>query len=368
MTALSLAAMSNARLATDVNAAFDHAMDVLVGALFPLVGAIVGGVVVWAVMSWAWWRWWFQGNKAARLVHLRRKELSEAFGVTFSRVRRDGRMSIAPRDTKRFQREGFADELAQAIKTPVAVSIRGGFLEIRTPVEVPEVVNGDYVFDADQGTVIIGVDKDTGAPAAVSLKEQSGVIVGAMPGSGKTVLLDGITAALRGDAQVVEFDGKLDDPTEFAATLVEVRSEMETRLHSKLDYWSMSPADRPALLLVVIDEAQRLFSAATSAKKDKDAAADRERLVHDLVARGRSAGVLVILASQRLVVTALPSSIRDLAGVRIAGRVARPEDAELVLGVRPGDDGPTPVGARRGEFIMSDERGETLRVQAFGPG
>lgn len=359
--------MSNARLATDVNAAFDHAMDVLVGAALPLVGAIVGGVVVWAVMSWAWWRWWFQGNKAARQVHLRRKELSEAFGVTFRRVRRDGRMAIAPRDTERFQREGFADELAQEIHTPVTVRIHGGFLELRTPVEVPEVVAGEYVFDADQGSVTIGVDKDTGAPAAVSLKEQSGVIVGAMPGSGKTVLLDGITSALRGDAQVVEFDGKLDDPTEFAATLVEVRSEMETRLHSKLDYWNMSAANRPALLLVVIDEAQRLFSAETSAKKDKDAAADRERLVHDLVARGRSAGVLVVLASQRLVVTALPSSIRDLAGVRIAGRVARPEDAELVLGVRPGPGEPSPVGARRGQFVVSDGRGLLRVIQVYAP-
>lgn len=357
--------MSSARLATDAGAAFDHALDVLVGAALPLVGVIVVGVVVWAVVSWGWWRWWFGANAAARQVHLRRKELSDAFGVTFRPVRRDGRMPIAPRDTKRFQREGFADELAQAIKTPVAVSIRGGFLELRTPIAVPDVVTGEYVFDADQGTVTIGVNKDTGAPASVSLKEQSGVIVGAMPGSGKTVLLDGVMSALRRDAQVVAFDGKLDDPSEFAATLVKVRAEMEERLRSKLDYWSMRAVDRPALLLVVIDEAQRLFSAETSAKKDKDAASDRERLVHDLVARGRSAGVLVILASQRLVVTALPSSIRDLAGVRIAGRVARPEDAELVLGVRPGDDGPTPVGARRGEFMISDERGETLRVQAF---
>lgn len=165
--------MNSARLSTDVDAAFDHALDVLVGAALPLVGDIVVGVVVWGVVSWGWWRWWFGGNAAARQVHLRREELSEAFGATFRRVRRDGRMPIAPRDTKRFQREGFADELAQAIHTPVTVRIHGGFLEIRTPVEVPEVVNGDYVLDVDQGTVTIGVDKDTGAPAAVSLKDLS---------------------------------------------------------------------------------------------------------------------------------------------------------------------------------------------------
>lgn len=276
-------------------------------------------------------------------------------------------MSIAPQDTERFQRDGFADELAHAINTPVTVRIHSGFLEIRTPVKVPDVVKGDYVFDPKTATVTIGVDGDTGAPAAISIGEQSGMIVGAMPGSGKTVLLDGITAALRRYSKVITFDGKLDNPTEFATSLLGVRKEMETRLRSKLDYWNWAPAQRPNLLLVVIDEAQRLFSAETSAKKDKDAAADRERLVHDLVARGRAAGVLVILASQRLVVTALPSSIRDLAGVRIAGRVARPEDAELVLGMRPGDGDPTPVGARRGEFIICDERGQNMRVHAFAP-
>jgi len=352
---------------TETQAALDHIQEMVVEAAIALVGAVVVGGVVWAAASWAWWRWWFGDNSAARRVHLRRKELSEAFGTTFTRVRRDGRMAIAPRDTKRFKREGFCDELAQEINTPVTVRIHGGFLEFRTPVAVPDVVKGDYAFDAYQGTMTIGVDKDTGSPAVVSLKEQSAVIVGAMPGSGKTVLLDGITSALRGDAQVVEFDGKLDDPAEFTAMLTNVRSEMEERLRRKRDYWNTPPGVRPDLLLVVIDEAQRLFSAETSTKKDKDAASDRERLVHDLVARGRSAGVLVILASQRLVVTALPSSIRDLAGVRIAGRVARPEDAELVLGVRPGADDPTPVGARRGEFIICDEQGDTLRVQAFAP-
>jgi len=55
------------------------------------------------------------------------------------------------------------------------------------------------------------------------------------------------------------------------------------------------------------------------------------------VRRGRSAGILVVLASQRLTADAIPTVIRDICGVRIAGRVTRPEDAELILGRRPGE-------------------------------
>lgn len=329
------------------------------------------GCVVYVLLVRLYRRWWFGDNTAALRVHVRRKALSDAFGVRFTRVRRDGRMPIAPRDTERFQRDGFADELAHAINTPVTVRIHGGFLELRTPVEVPEVVNGDYVFEPKTGTVTIGVDKDTGGPARVSLKEVSGVVVGGIPGSGKSVLLEGMKSALREYSQIFEFDGKVLEPDEFnqmvVDTLQTVRRKMQSRLRDGLDFWNIPAGQRPDLLLVIIDEVQTMFTPKTSAKKDKDAVVERERIVQDLVARGRSAGVLAILATQRPVVTALPSSIREVSGVRIAGCVKTDDHAELILGSKPQPGEPSPKGVPRGEFVVSDGGGNLMRIQAFAP-
>ncbi|GAB3948112.1 hypothetical protein [Corynebacterium tapiri] len=97
-----------------------------------------------------------------------------------------------------------------------------------------------------------------------------------------------------------------------------------------MDHWNTPPERRETLMVVVIYKAPRIFQAASKEKKDKDAANQREALVRDLVSPGRSAGVMVELASQRLTVGAIPSVIRDLTGVKIAGRATRAEDAELV--------------------------------------
>ncbi|WP_425495305.1 hypothetical protein, partial [Paenibacillus tengchongensis] len=106
---------------------------------------------------------------------------------------------------------------------------------------------------------------------------------------------------------------------------------------------------------------------ASTSKQDKNAAAEREALVRDLVQRGRSAGVLVVLATQRMTADVIPSGIRDLCGVKMVGRVTRPEDALLVLGVRPGDGEPDPLRAKPGQFVVDDECHPMRMVQVYGP-
>ena len=109
---------------------------------------------------------------------------------------------------------------------------------------------------------------------------------------------------------------------------------MQERLEKGIDYWTIDTKDRPKLLLLVLDEAQAWFSPASSSKQDKAAAAEREALVRDLVQRGRSAGVLVVLATQRMTADTVPSGIRDICGVKMVGRVTRPEDTQIFLCVR----------------------------------
>lgn len=142
---------------------------------------------------------------------------------------------------------------------------------------------------------------------------------------------------------------------------------MQERLEKGIDYWTIDTKDRPKLLLLVLDEAQAWFSPASSSKQDKAAAAERETVVRDLVQRGRSAGVLVVLATQRMTADTVPSGIRDICGVKMVGRVTRPEDSQLVLGVRPGEGEPDPLSAEPGQFVVDDECHPMRMVQVYGP-
>ena len=147
--------------------------------------------------------------------------------------------------------------------------------------------------------------------------------------------------------------------------LERLRETMQARLTSRLDFWVGEHNEK--LQVVVLDECQVLFEPEGSSKDEKAAAEARKRLVTDLVRRGRSAGILVVLASQRLTVDAVPSSIRDICGARVAGRVSRADDAELILGRRPGEEGePTPVGAGMGEFVV-DDGGQWHALKVYAP-
>ena len=77
--------------------------------------------------------------------------------------------------------------------------------------------------------------------------------------------------------------------------------------------------------------------------------------------------MLVILASQRITADIIPTGIRDLCGLKIVGRVTRLEDAELVLGMRPGEGDPDPMKANRGQFVVDDEESPLRMIQVYMP-
>ncbi|MCQ9987671.1 hypothetical protein L6C89_14360, partial [Staphylococcus aureus] len=82
------------------------------------------------------------------------------------------------------------------------------------------------------GALVIGVDTTTGAPAEISLREKSGVILAGKPGSGKTFALKAIRHALHPYADITVFDGKRDNPEGFYAKALKIQSCMEERLSS----------------------------------------------------------------------------------------------------------------------------------------
>lgn len=311
-------------------------------------------------------KWWFR-SRAAYRTYTRREEIGKHFGLTIRHVSRDGRVAIAPGETEKWQRSGLEAELAQFLKAPIKVSINEGFVTVRDTVKTPGYLPGRTRFSATTGEMLIGVDMTTGEPARITLREKSGLILAGKPGSGKSVFLNQLIMALMTRSEVVTFDGKKDAPERILENVEFLQETMKKRLEKDIDYWKLDTKDRPKLLLLVLDEAQTWFAPESSSKQDRAAAAEREALVRDLVQRGRSAGVLVVLATQRMTADVIPSGIRDLCGVKMVGRVTRPEDALLVLGVRPGEGEPDPLRAKPGQFVVDDECHPMRMVQVYGP-
>jgi len=311
-------------------------------------------------------KWWFR-SKAAYRTHTCREKISEYFGLTIRHVSRDGRIAIAPGETEKWHRSGLEAELASFLRTQLSLAVGEGFVTINDAAKTPGHLPGRARFAPKTGEILIGVDTVTGAPARIALKEKSGLVLAGKPGSGKSVLINHLVRALMARSEVVFFDGKRDDPEKILGKVEFLQRTMKRRLEEGIDYWKLDTKDRPKLLMLVLDEAQTWFSPASTSKRDKTAAAEREALVRDLVQRGRSAGVLVVLATQRMTADTIPSGIRDICGVKIVGRVTRPEDAQLVLGVRPGEGEPSAMTAAPGQFVVDDEETPLRMIQVYSP-
>ena len=86
--------------------------------------------------------------------------------------------------------------------------------------------------------------------------------------------------------------------------------------------------DGEHVYLIVIDE-YAYFSATVGTKQEREKFA---ALTRDLVARGRAAGVIVILATQRPSHQVIDPSMRDLFGYRWAFRCTTDSSSDVVLG------------------------------------
>ncbi len=109
--------------------------------------------------------------------------------------------------------------------------------------------------------------------------------------------------------------------------------------------------------LIVIDE-YAYFSATVGTKTEREKFA---ALTRDLVARGRAAGVIIILATQRPSHQVIDPSMRDLFGYRWAFRCTTDSSSDTVLGHGWASEGFTaaehrPAGPRRRLAAVRDRR------------
>jgi S-DNA-T family DNA segregation ATPase FtsK/SpoIIIE len=190
----------------------------------------------------------------------------------------------------------------------------------------------------------IGVD-ELGREVEVTLAGHN-VLAGGAPGSGKSNLLQlfGAATALDPGATLYTLDPKVVELSrwrrvakgsagpqvaEAVAVLQDVTEEMGRRYGYLEAQGSrqLSREDGFGLVVVLVDEAMAYFS-----DPDKKAAAEFSSLLRALVALGRAAGVVVVLATQKPSTDVVASSLRDNISVRVAFRMATREASDTVLG------------------------------------
>ena len=193
--------------------------------------------------------------------------------------------------------------------------------------------------------VHIGVD-EFGEHVHVELAERN-LLIGGEPGGGKSSAINLITAhgALSGDCRLILIDG---NQVELGLWRDCADRFVGPSMDDALDAFT-GPADlmngrydtaggrRPAedhrchgeaVYLVIIDE-YAYFSATVGGKKDRE---DFAALARDLIARGRAAGVILILATQRPSHQIIDPSMRDLFSYRWAFRCTTDSSSDVVLG------------------------------------
>lgn len=265
--------------------------------------------------------------------------------------------------------------------------------EPKNPLDDSTEIKVSDLSDWDGKNVVYGLT-EAGEPAKLSYAQTSGIVVGGVPGAGKSAGATLLTLPLLASpkASVAIFDGKggmdwhwaenaaslfnndcdleLETATDQLETLAQ-RCVDDLKSHpwsdSDPDFWHSGASALHPFHLVVIDECQTLFDVTGRSKEDKALVERCKRAVATIVRKGRSAGWCVMLLTQKPTADSIPTNIRDNCVVRFALRVTTREAAEAVLGSIPdGDPRPTEIPApRRGGAVVQGEDGHTQSVRFF---
>ncbi|MCB0927090.1 MAG: hypothetical protein KDB70_04025 [Mycobacterium sp.] len=310
------------------------------------------------------------------------------------RVAPDGlRIRIAPRlgDTaKRWnaQRDGFRAAFKAAGGPAGDLSVHedaSGAIVIRLNDADPlaDVGTVEHVYDPEKGRSLLGVTS-TGQQAWITWRGSSGMVVGGVPGSGKTASLLPVFGAMKGECELHVFDGKsgfdmhplrhiaatydrtgdLAAPLETLRALDQLRVERAEALHQSIganNFWNVDLVTRRRLgitpVFCILDECQTWLDQSGMDPSEKTIAAEVKRLIRTLVQKGRSAGIVMVLTTQKPDSTSIPTVIRDNAALKLAFKVSTPEQATTILGQQP-STAPSPTEipmSAKGRAVMETE-------------
>lgn len=248
------------------------------------------------------------------------------------------------------------------------------------------------VYDAEKFRSRLGISQH-GEDAWITWAGSSGMVVGGVPGSGKTASMLPVFAAMRGEVELHVFDGKAgydlhplrhvaatyDNSGDVSAPLETVRRLDRLRvlraeaLYAKAgvnNFWNTPAAVRRKLgmvpVVLVLDEVQTWTDTSGLSKEEKAVAEEITALVRSLIQKGRSAGIVTILTTQKPDATTIPTKIRDNASLKLSFRVSTIEQAITILGKQsPGAPDPTHILiSQRGRCVMETEGHGIQLIQA----
>lgn len=203
-------------------------------------------------------------------------------------------------------------------------------------------VSGLSIYDP----IHLGIDEN-GHRVALTLMYKN-LLVGGEPGSGKSSLVNTIVGhgALAPDCRLWLFDGKLveldpwrgvadvfvgNDMTRALCKLRELQYELDIRyaMLRKAGRRKIVRDDGLDAILFVIDELA-LYAATYGNKEERE---EFVRILRDIVARGRAAGIITLAATQRPSADIIPTSLRDLFSYRVAFRCTTDSSSDIILSV-----------------------------------
>nr|WP_109395664.1 FtsK/SpoIIIE domain-containing protein [Mycolicibacterium brumae] len=255
-----------------------------------------------------------------------------------------------------------------------------------------DAVQIDHIYDPERFRSLLGVTA-SGEPAWITWKGSSGLVVGGVPGSGKTASMLPVFAAMRGEVELHIFDGKsgfdlhplrhiaatydrsgdVAAPLETLRRLDRLRVERAEALYAREginNFWNSDLATRRRLgvkpVFVVLDEVQTWTDTGGMDKATKAVAEEITALIRTLIQKGRSAGIVTILTTQKPDATTIPTKVRDNAALKLAFKVSTPEQAITILG-KQAPDAPDPTEipmSAKGRFVMETEGQGTILGQA----
>lgn len=303
-----------------------------------------------------------------------------------------------------------------ALEANLALSLAAQALRIEAPIpgksavgiEVPNaksaIVSLRGILESDEWkksndalTFAIGRDI-AGRPVIGSLGDKMPhLLIAGQPGSGKSVLLDTMLSSLLFrnspdnlrliliDPKGTELNHYDDIPhlltpvikntdeeplREAVSALKWATAEMERRnarmaeqrdsegraIKKIAEYNAAFPDDAMPYILVVIDELRDLFDAASDISRNLET--DIVRTIQRLTQRARSAGIHLVLSTQRPDVKSIPGTIKASTPARIAFKVASPVDSQTII---------NKAGAEKllgqGDMLIVTDSGYQKRVQ-----
>lgn len=267
------------------------------------------------------------------------------------------------------------------------------------PLDEPLILDEPGSFDPEKMQVECAVNS-FGEMQTITFGDSSGMVVGGIPGSGKTAGLTSflLPMALSEYVDMSIIDGKggtdwssyesvastyisgdeelepiRDFLKEFHAEMVQ-RVQSQKELLGESNFWNVSADERLnaglKFKLLVIDECQGVFETAGRSKEEKELLGEIFRYLSAIVKRGRSAGFFAVFITQKPTAEALPTAIRDNAGLRIAFRLQTTQAETAVLGVSSSDGLDMPKATeipseRKGGAVLGTDTGEFESVRFF---